>query len=95
MSTVRDNLYYMEIIIFQVCHLAFKPIYSTADTKEVESRLFRVYRQHFMASKIFRDTFSLPSGDLQAEGSSDTNPFVLHGIMANDFQALLKVINPL
>jgi hypothetical protein len=63
--------------------------------KQVENRLFKVYRQHFMAAPIFTSTFSLPTGDLPVEGNSDENPFELKGIEASDFKALLKVINPL
>jgi hypothetical protein len=48
-----------------------------------------------MESEVFSTTFSVPSGSLEAEGASDLNPFVLRGIMANDFQALLKVLIPM
>jgi hypothetical protein len=48
-----------------------------------------------MESEVFSATFSLPSGHLEAEGTSDANPFILHGVRAGDFQAFLKVINPL
>jgi hypothetical protein len=66
-----------------------------ADKKQVENRLFKVYQHHFMESEIFNTTLSLPSGNVQAEGISEANPFVLHGIMANEFQAFLKAISPL
>jgi hypothetical protein len=46
-----------------------------------------------MKSEVFSTTFSLPSGNLEAEGTSDKNPFALHGIKASEFQALLKVIS--
>jgi len=48
-----------------------------------------------MKSDVFVTTFSLPLGNVEAEGASDNNPFVLHGITASDFQALLKVMSPL
>jgi len=78
MPSERDNLYFLESIVFKV-----------------ENRLFKVYRHHFMESDIFNTTFSLPSGNVQAEGTSEENPFVLHGITATDFQAFLKAISPL
>jgi hypothetical protein len=91
----RDNLYFLETIIFKVWRFFQQYVKAKADKKQVENRLFKVYQHHFMESEIFNTTCSLPSGNVQAEGTSEANPFVLHGIMANDFQALLKVITPL
>jgi hypothetical protein len=48
-----------------------------------------------MESEVFSSTFSLPSGHLEAEGTSDEKPFILHGVKAADFQAFLKVISPM
>ncbi|KAF7309862.1 hypothetical protein MIND_00358300 [Mycena indigotica] len=72
--------YYLESIIFKV-----------------EDRLFKVPRYHFEHnSDIFSTTLSLPSvNDNDAEGNSDSNPFVLEGIESLDFQRLLKVLYPL
>jgi hypothetical protein len=46
-------------------------------------------------SDVFNTTFTLPSGNTNAEGRNDENPFVLHGIMADDFHAFLKVMTQL
>jgi hypothetical protein len=76
MATERDNLYF-ETIIFQVwrfCSVQFRG----KTEKKVENRLFKVYQRHFVESEIFNTIFSLPSGNVQAEGISEANPFV-HG----------------
>jgi len=60
-----------------------------------ENQLFKVYQCHFMESEVFRTAFSLPPGPWGAEGTSDANPFVLHGVKTVDFQGFLKAIGPL
>ncbi|KAJ7020613.1 hypothetical protein C8F04DRAFT_290901 [Mycena alexandri] len=72
--------YYLESVIFKV-----------------EERTFKVPRYHFEhSSEIFSTTFTLPAVDnVQAEGHSDENPFVLEGISSVDFHRLLKVLYPL
>ncbi|KAJ7210480.1 hypothetical protein GGX14DRAFT_363351, partial [Mycena pura] len=64
---------------------------------QVEDRLFKVPRYHFEHnSEIFASTLTLPPAkDAQAEGNSNDNPFILHGISSIDFQRLLKVLYPL
>ncbi|KAJ7699027.1 hypothetical protein B0H17DRAFT_1049944 [Mycena rosella] len=66
-------------------------------TFKVEDRIFKVPRYHFEHnSEIFASTFTLPAvDDVQAEGQSDANPFVLEGISSVDFHRLLKVLYPL
>ncbi|KAJ7763619.1 hypothetical protein DFH07DRAFT_812587 [Mycena maculata] len=79
-SGPRDPKYYLDSVTFKV-----------------EDRLFKVPRYHFEhSSEIFATTFTLPAGDdVQAEGHSDENPFILDGISKVDFQRLLKVLYPL
>ncbi|KAJ7210477.1 hypothetical protein GGX14DRAFT_520493 [Mycena pura] len=61
---------------------------------KVEDRLFKVPRYHF--EQPFASTLTLPPAkDAQAEGNSNDNPFILHGISSIDFQRLLKVLYPL
>jgi hypothetical protein len=56
---------------------------------QVEDQLFKVLREPFLKSEVFKDMFSLPSGDSEVEGSSDLNPIVLGGILPDEFKALL------
>jgi hypothetical protein len=53
-----------------------------------------VYKHHFAQSDIFKTVFTLPAEKTSgpAEGTSEENPFVLQGIYAEDFEALLKVM---
>ncbi|KAJ7149762.1 hypothetical protein C8R43DRAFT_499324 [Mycena crocata] len=76
----RDQKYYLESVVFKV-----------------EDRIYKVPRYHFQhSSEIFATTFTLPAADdVQAEGHSDKNPFVLEGITSVDFARLLKVLYPL
>ncbi|EJD02147.1 uncharacterized protein FOMMEDRAFT_87648, partial [Fomitiporia mediterranea MF3/22] len=62
----------------------------------VEKVLFKVPRHPFEdESELFKDMFALPpGGDRLPEGSSDSEPFVLHDVTMKDFEALLKVLLP-
>ncbi|KAJ7157511.1 hypothetical protein C8R43DRAFT_400925 [Mycena crocata] len=70
----RDQKYYLESVVFKV-----------------EDRIYKVPRYHFQhSSEIFATTFTLPAADdVQAEGHSDKNLFVLEGITSVDFARLL------
>ncbi|KLO09625.1 hypothetical protein SCHPADRAFT_1000137 [Schizopora paradoxa] len=70
--------------------------YMTLVTFEVQNMLFRVPVAAFeTGSEIFRDMFSLPTGDIApAEGISDDSPIELKGVKAGDFRALLKFLYP-
>lgn len=62
---------------------------------QVENDLFKIPRNYFVKnSQTFRTVFTLPPGDVDAEGVSDDHPFELRGIKAKDFESLLKVIYP-
>jgi len=74
----RDDVYYLDPVIFLV-----------------EDVLFKIPRHYLEThSSIFRDIFSLPQGDNDAEGSHDEKPFVLESVSKIDFRKLLMVIYP-
>ena len=64
---------------------------------QVQSYLFRVHRYFFeRESPFFREKLGIPAAAGQtARGSSDTNPFPLDDIRAEDFEKFLWVFyNP-
>jgi len=63
---------------------------------QVENRLFKVPRRVFIQeSQVFRDMFSLPVPEgILADGTSDSKPLSLDGIMAIDFVRLLRFLFP-
>ncbi|KAJ7513305.1 hypothetical protein B0H11DRAFT_2182486 [Mycena galericulata] len=56
---------------------------------QAESILFKIHRHHLTrgSASIFKDMFSLPSGDHIAQGSSETNPIFLSGDTAERLAA--------
>ncbi|KAI8978253.1 hypothetical protein BD414DRAFT_421962 [Trametes punicea] len=63
----------------------------------VENTLFRLFRSTFTRhSVVFRDLFSLPTGQdgMDVEGHNDDNPLHFSGISATDFERLLWVLYP-
>jgi hypothetical protein len=95
---VRDDLYYWDSVTFLVSpKLVTLLCIPTHDclVEQVESKLFKVPRRYFEKnSNIWRDVFTLPLGNNQAEGSSDENPIRLESISSIDFQGLLRVMYP-
>jgi hypothetical protein len=59
----------------------------------VEDTLFKVPKNHFLASSVFATIFTLPPGKEDVEGTED-KPFVLHEISEVDFESLLKFMHP-
>ncbi|KAF5365175.1 hypothetical protein D9758_005360 [Tetrapyrgos nigripes] len=74
----RDDVYYWELVTFQVEDLLF--------------RVPRHHFQK--KSHVFRDMFALPQGDQEPEGNSDANPIKLEGILATEFTSLLRALYP-
>jgi hypothetical protein len=62
---------------------------------QVEDTLFKVPRQQFLQSPIFKTTFTLPAGESNAEGLSDDCPFQLQGVTKAAFESLLQIMYPL
>jgi hypothetical protein len=62
---------------------------------QVEDTLFKVPRQQFLRSPIFKTTFTLPAGESKAEGHSDNHPFQLQGVKKAAFESFLQVMYPL
>jgi len=61
----------------------------------VEGTLFKVPRRYFERnSDVWSAVFTLPSGDMETEGSSDDNPIRLESITKIDFRRLLMVMYP-
>jgi hypothetical protein len=58
---------------------------------KVEDALFKLPKSHFTSSSVFAMIFTLPPGKDDVEGTEE-KPFVLHGINADDFESLLKVM---
>lgn len=55
--------------------------------------MFKVPRVGFEGLGVFETIFSLPAADdIAVDGSDDDHPFVLGGVEADDFRALLRVI---
>jgi hypothetical protein len=91
----RKDLYYFDLVVFQV-RGSFVRKYTWEfywQRGKVENALFKVPRNHFVASSVFATIFTLPSGGAGAEGTED-KPFVLHGVAEVDFEALLKLMYP-
>ncbi|KJA28708.1 hypothetical protein HYPSUDRAFT_176537 [Hypholoma sublateritium FD-334 SS-4] len=64
----------------------------------VENTIFQVPRHHFSESEIFTTMFKLPAAahvDVEAEGSSETKPLELLGVLGEDFRAFLCALYPL
>ncbi|OBZ75084.1 hypothetical protein A0H81_05026 [Grifola frondosa] len=77
-------------------HVRDDTFYSNDVIFLVENVLFKVPRNVFEESEIFRTMFSLPVPDGGvADGSSDEHPLHLEGIACDDFRPFLRVLVPL
>ncbi|KAH8101352.1 hypothetical protein DFH11DRAFT_1736482 [Phellopilus nigrolimitatus] len=65
---------------------------STLITFKVENCLFRVVRDAFKQSEVFRGMFAVPT--VGQEGDSDDNPIHLEGIKEAAFRTFLEVLYP-
>jgi hypothetical protein len=93
--TERDDLYYLEPIVFQVSQSRIC-IIDKANTVTCRLKIY-CSKYHFARdSEIFSDMLTLPqSVDNDREGSCDATPLVLNGVNKDDFKRLLRVMYPL
>jgi hypothetical protein len=92
---VRDDLYYLENVIFLVSGpvIIIFEVTCLLTRQQVEDNLFKVPKQYFQKnSRIFSNIFG---DDHTAEGSSDEKPIHLYSIQKVDFERLLAVMYPM
>ncbi|KAJ7141518.1 hypothetical protein C8R46DRAFT_1233646 [Mycena filopes] len=60
---------------------------------KVAGYLCKVHRYHLLrgADSVFKDMFAFPSGAVEAQGHSDSNPIILSGDTTERFRAFLKI----
>ncbi|QRW07305.1 The BTB (BR-C, ttk and bab)/POZ (Pox virus and Zinc finger) domain [Ceratobasidium sp. AG-Ba] len=63
----------------------------SASTIKVENTLFNVHKYQLMKSEVFSDMFEAAQGDV-AQGASPSNPIVVEGVLAQDFESLLALL---
>ena len=90
-----DETFFFQDVYFLVCIDNVLNYCMLSFLVKVENTCFRVWRRNFEeGSSVFRDMFSLPSGESTAEGSSQDNPIILENIKAEDFKQFLRVMFP-
>ncbi|KAH6910304.1 hypothetical protein BKA70DRAFT_1220926 [Coprinopsis sp. MPI-PUGE-AT-0042] len=63
---------------------------------QAEDTVFKVHSLYFRReSNVFQDMYQLPQGDAgPVNGSSEEHPLILHGVLAQDLECILRVMCP-
>ena len=94
-NTTIDTKFYFELITIEACTTTSfdNPTIQVNMFTQVENSLFRVPKRYLESEcQLFKDIFSLPATENGAEGSSDSNPFRIEGVLKSDFRAFLEVL---
>jgi len=95
---VRDDLYYLENIIFLVGHRSnalFCEVTESRNWTQVEDNLFKVPTKHFLSGSVFfGDILVQVSSEHDGDGLSDDKPIRLSNVTKVDFERLLGVMYP-
>ena len=94
---VRNDLYYLETVIFLVGHSSalFCEVTESRNLTQVEDNLFRVPTKHFLSgSDFFGDILVQVSSEHDGDGLSDDKPIRLSNVTRVDFERLLGLMYP-
>ena len=93
-----DSAFFLETVVFLVGlipRMKQRPLSARLLVLKVNGCLFKVPKRNLQEqSEVFRDMFSVPSGEQEPEGSSISNPICLDGVSKEDFRTFLRILCP-